>query len=110
MGSRTPIGRMLWMSTLGAMMAEGTLVLRTCPNCGFHGRVDLEHMVDVLGGPEFSLWDCRPPCPLCEKPMHHMASPGEGSIFRPLLSQPEDAEEHPLPARAWMKGWTGRRL
>jgi hypothetical protein len=107
MGAKQPIGAMVWMSTLGAMRAEGTRVIRTCSPCGFHGPVDLDHMCDLLGGPEFTLWDCQPPCPLCGRLMHHMASPGPGSIFRPLLSQPSDPET--LPPQAWMVGWTGRR-
>lgn len=107
MGARVPMGRMVWMSTLGAMKAEGTIILRTCSACGCHGHVDIEVMIALLGGPEFSLWDCQPPCPLCGKLMHHMASPGPGSVFRPLLS----ARSHPedLPAAAWLAGWMGQR-
>ncbi|MDB5445685.1 MAG: hypothetical protein JWQ97_1002 [Phenylobacterium sp.] len=107
MGSHTPIGVMRWMSTLGAMKAEGTRVLRTCPACGCHGHVDVDHMTELLGGGDMTLWDCRPPCPLCGKLMHHMASPGPGSIFRPLLSAQPDPEC--LPPEAWLPGWLGRR-
>lgn len=97
-----------WQTTLGAMKAEGARVLRSC-SCGFHGAVDLEHMIGVLGGPDMSLWDCRPPCPLCGAAMLHLASPGPGTPYRPLTSDPEDHDHDPLPPQAWMAGWTGRR-
>lgn len=108
MGARTPIGVMLWMSTLGPMIAEGTRVRRTCNSpCSFWEDVDLPEMVRLLGGPEFSLWDCRLPCEICGRRTHFMASPGPGAIFRPLLSTISDPES--LPPEAWMAGWTGRR-
>jgi hypothetical protein len=105
-----PIAVMRWQSSLGNMLAAGTVVIRTGCGCGVWGEVNLEHMIAVLGGPQMTLWDCRPPCPLCGRLQHFMASPGRGTPKRLLLSVPHDAEEHPLPPQAWMAGWTGRRL
>jgi hypothetical protein len=99
---------MVWQSTLGDMKAERTIVLRTCGTCGFSGEVDIDFMIALLGGPEMTLWDCRPPCALCGKDQHHMASPGPGTPFRPLTSDVPDSIV-PLPARAWMARWLGRR-
>lgn len=112
MGARTgPRYALSWESSLGAMLdAGGVRCLRSCTACGLWGEVDLEHMVGVLGGRDMSLWDCRTPCPLCGKPMLHLASPGPGTPARPLASEPGDGERHPLPAQAWMAGWTGRFL
>lgn len=111
MGSYNPSRRivMRWQSDLGSMIAEGAYVIRTGCRCGCWGVVDLPYMVDLLGGPDMTLWDCRPPCPLCGQLHHFMASPGPGTPVRPLLSSPGDHDLHPLPPQAWMAGWTGRR-
>lgn len=107
---RNPPAVMAWMSTLGAMQAYGTVVIRTCSSpCGFWGEVDLDHMIHLLGGPQMTLWDCEPPCPLCHRRNHFMASPSRGTPMRPLLSRPPDAIVL-LPLEAWLAHWTGRRL
>lgn len=110
MGARSPpTGVMRWQSTLGDMKLYGSSVIRSCTPCGVWGEVDLDHMADLLGGPEMTLWDCRPPCPFCGGPMLHLASPGRSTPMRPLTSHPGDSEQHPLPPQAWMAGWTGRQ-
>lgn len=99
---------MLWISTLGAMKAEGTRLRRSCLSpCSFWEDVTPEAMIAQLGGPENTLWDCQPPCPVCDRLTFYLASPGEGSVYRPLLSREHDPER--LPPEAWMARWFGRR-
>ena len=111
MGNYDPTRRvaMRWQSTLGAMKEAAARVRLLGCGCGFYGDADLDHFIRLLGGPEMTLWDCRPPCPLCGDLMHFMASAGPGTPFRPLISHPGDSDASPLPPDAWMPGWTGRQ-
>jgi hypothetical protein len=97
-----------WISDLAAMREHGTRVIRTGCGCGCWGDVDLGTMAQQLRGWDMTLWDCRPPCPLCGELQHFMASPGASMPFRPMISAVPDSVL-PLPAQAWMPGWTGRR-
>lgn len=109
MGVRERPGAVMdWQSTLAMMRAHGTVVVRSCSRCGLWGELDLDQAERELGGADMSLWDCRPPCALCGGAMHHLAGLA-GTPRRPLLSQPGDSDEHPLPPQAWMAGWRGRR-
>jgi len=101
---------MRWMSTLGAMKAEGTVVRASCQACGKWHDVDLDEMIRELGSPEATLWDRHPPCldPACDGLLMFMASPGLGTPFRPLLS-PELPSDAPLPIESTMDGWVGKR-
>jgi hypothetical protein len=102
-------GVMFWQSTLGAMKSEGTRLRRVCSSpCSFYEDVDIDLMIATLGGPRMTVWDTEPPCEVCGRRTHYLASPGPGSVFRPLLSVPPDAIV-PLPIEAWMAGWVGRR-
>lgn len=84
-GSRQPLG---WQATLGGMVAQGARVRRSCTTrgCGQGDEtVDLAAMLEAEG-PQATLWDRRPVCPHCRKRGHYMASPGPGTVHRPLLS------------------------
>lgn len=98
-------GVMAWQSTLGEMKRYGTRVRLMGCGCPHWSEVDLDEMIAALGE-DGSLWDRRPPCPKCDRLQHFMASPGEGTPFLPLLSQPRDSDEKPLPYH--VGGWTGR--
>lgn len=95
---------MAWMHTLGEMKLYGTRLSVSCGRCGFWRRVEVDEMIEILGGPDMTVWDCRPPCEaeMCDGSMIFMASPGSGTPFRPLYTTtfPET-----LPAQAWMAGW-----
>jgi hypothetical protein len=77
-----------WESTLGKMRKFGTIVQWSCSTCNRYGRVDLAPLIEALGEDE-SLWDRRPPCkqPGCTGRVIFMASPSEGTPFRPQLTQ-----------------------
>jgi hypothetical protein len=85
-GNRTaPRSPMAWQSTLGEMKAHGTRVAQTA-TCRCRGRwveLDVDQLLAVHG-PEWMLWDRRPPCVRCGKPGHYMASPGPATPYRPL--------------------------
>lgn len=101
----------VWQSTLGAMKSAGTRVRLICTTpCQFWTEVDVDDMIGELRGADMTLWDARPPCPICDGLARFVASPGQGTPFRPLVSDPGDSDRRPLPPQAWMAGWTGRRL
>lgn len=89
MGTRTgPRYRMEWQGNLAKMLKHGTLVIEVCPvPCKFHIDIDVWGKVAELG-PDGDLWDRRGECPLCGKRTHFMCSPGPGTVFRPMLTQP----------------------
>lgn len=77
---------------------------RSASRCAFYEDVDIDFMIALLGGPEMTVWDTEPPCEICGRRTHFLASPGSGSVFRPLLNVPPD-HIAPLPIQAWMAGW-----
>src|SRR4029453_1851930 len=81
---------MAWQGTLGQMKAHGTRLAMTCtaPGCGLWVALDVGALI-AKHGEAFRPWDGRPRCVSCGQPGHYMASPGEGTPFRPLLSGPE---------------------
>jgi hypothetical protein len=51
-----------WAATVGAMKRDGTKALATCTSCGYTNRkIDLDAII-AKRGPNFSLFDYRPPC------------------------------------------------
>jgi hypothetical protein len=95
MGTRTEDRRPLaWQASLREMKAYGTLLAQTA-SCACPGRwveLDLDQLLAKHGG-DYRLWDRRPACSSCGRPGHYMASPGESTPYRPLLSGPRhDAE------------------
>ena len=77
-------GIMAWQSTLGAMREHGTIVILTGCRCR-HQDVNLTDLIDQRG-PEASLWDDQPECPVCKDRRHYMASAGQATPFRPLIT------------------------
>ena len=99
---------MAWETDLSNMKAAGTRVRRICTSpCAFYEDVDLDAMIALLRGGDMTVWDTRPPCELCGKLTHYMASPSAGTLMRPLLSSKGPLDPDDLPADAWMAGWTG---
>lgn len=101
---------MRWMSTLGAMKEEGTVVRASCQKCGKWRDVDLDEVIRELGSPDATLWDRFPPCEvgICDGSLMYMASTAIGTPFRPLIS-PDLPTDGDLPIEALMDGWVGRR-
>lgn len=91
MGDRTAIRTpMAWQRTLAEMKAHGTLVAQSCtaPGCGRWATLNVDTLIGIYGEKAL-LWDRRPHCVSCNRPGHYMASPGEGTPYRPLRSGPE---------------------
>lgn len=110
MGNRTaPRRPMAWQRSLGEMKEHGTSVAQTS-DCKCASRwVDLNlDALLTLHGPEWVLWDRKPPCPRCGKPGHYMASPGPGTPFRPLQTGVVAEEERARFLRGF--GFTRRDI
>lgn len=92
---------MAWQSTIWQMAQYNTPVISTGCRCKRYERVSLLRMYLLLGW-NGSLWDRRHPCDHCGDFRHFMASPGEGSVMRPMITglMPEQ-----LPWQAWLDGW-----
>lgn len=88
MGTRTANRRpMEWQGTLAQMQTHGTRLALCCTNPACR-RWALESFDTLImnHGPDFMVWDRRPPCPTCGTAAHYMASPGPSTPFRPMLS------------------------
>lgn len=92
---------MAWQSTLGAMRAHGTAVILTGCACR-KTAIDIEAMIATLG-PDADLWDVHPICARCGRRQHYMASPGDGTPFRPLISPAIVRSQRQLERRAFFK-------
>ena len=91
MGSRSDVRRPLaWQGTLAQMKAQGTRVAQTCTEatCRRWAVLSVDNLVAEFG-PDYILWDRRPPCAMCGGQTHYMAAPGPSTPFRPLLSGPK---------------------
>lgn len=98
---------MRWQSTLYWMKQEGTRLMRTCSSpCKYWIMEDLDAMIALLG-PDASLHGERPPCPRCRRLNIFMASPAEGTPFRPLHVYPREPDP-PRPPGGWPP-WPGPR-
>ncbi|HXA39645.1 MAG TPA: hypothetical protein VNW53_11640 [Phenylobacterium sp.] len=86
---RGPIHVLAWQRTLGEMAFHKTVLALCCddPKCKAWTELDVAGMARFRGKAT-SLWDCRPPCPICGAGGHYMASLGHGTPFRPLLTPP----------------------
>lgn len=76
---------MAWQGSLGQMKAYGTRLAQSA-SCGCPGRwvdLDVSAMIATHGA-EWVAWDKRPPCRVCGKPGHYMASPDRSTPYRPL--------------------------
>lgn len=76
-----------WQATVRGLIINGAIVHVACSSCGLWRRVDLL-AIAVAMGDDFSLWDRRPRCREngCDGQVFFHASPGEGTISRPLKS------------------------
>lgn len=74
-----------WQATVGGMRAVGARVYIAClgRDCETSTPVD-PAAIAARFGDEFSLWDRRPICEACGRLGHYMASPAEGTPYRPL--------------------------
>lgn len=76
-----------WAETAGAMREHGVTVKASCTAdraiCDFdRDPVDLD-LIIAAKGEAFSLWDRRPPCPICGAPLWLMYHHG---VMRPLYT------------------------
>lgn len=109
MGSRRRMETMVWNSDLAGMKKSGTIIRASCqaPACRHWWDWPVEDLIAELGSDKATVWDRHPPCERCGEPVLFLASPGEGSVFRPLISADIPAEG--LPIASQMDGWTGLR-
>lgn len=77
-----------WMGTLEGMVTAGTRVRFSCQACHGWRDVALADLVDRYGAAG-SLWDAAPACEAegCGGTGFFLASPGPGTVFRPLLAE-----------------------
>jgi hypothetical protein len=98
---------MAWQGTLGQMKEHGTRVAQTasckCPSRWI--ELDLDQLL-AAHGPDWLLWDRRPPCARCGAVGHYMASPGPSTPYRPLLTGPGGEFAHAQFLRSF--GFTKR--
>jgi hypothetical protein len=82
--SRAP---MAWQGTLSQMKEHRSRIAQTCTrgDCRRWHDLNVDDLI-LRFGPDFMLWDRRPPCTGCGEPTHYMVSPGPATPFRPLLS------------------------
>lgn len=103
---KNPPTVMRWMSNLHQMKAANIRVRRMCASpCKFWIDEDLDALIAQLG-PNFSLIDQRPPCPVCDRLNTFMCSPGPGTPFRPM--QTDNRPQPKKPEGGWPV-WPGRR-
>lgn len=76
-----------WQGTLAQMARAETRLAQCCTaaDCRRWALLNLDGLIREHG-PDFMLWDRRPPCPACGGKTHYMASPGPSTPYRPLLS------------------------
>lgn len=76
-----------WAATLGGMRQHQTLVRAACRSCKTVFKVEVELLL-AKHGPTYSLYDRTGPCRIynCLGHCIFLASPHEGTPFRPLLS------------------------
>jgi hypothetical protein len=76
-----------WQGNLANMKRYGTRLAQVCGtrDCLNWTPLDLDELMAAYG-PSYMLWDKRPACRRCGARTHFMASPGDSTPFRPLLS------------------------
>lgn len=76
---------MAWQGTLAQIRARSRIA-QTCTrgDCRRWRELQVDELIQPFG-PDFMLWDRRPPCSACGEPSHYMVSPGPSAPFRPLL-------------------------
>jgi hypothetical protein len=76
-----------WQSTFREMKRLRTRLAFCCTarDCKAWIEQDIDARAHELGW-DAMLWDDRPPCAKCGARGHYMASPSQGTPFRPLLS------------------------
>src|SRR4051812_13403994 len=100
----SPASPPIWMTTLAEMKLHGTRLRLVCTSpCTFWEDADIDALIEELGGEDYSVWDAQLQCERCGQLMRYVASPGPGTPFRPLVSDPPDRIV-PLPVGAWMAG------
>jgi len=58
-----------WMANVGAMKRAGAVVAASCgnPRCRYSkAQIDFDQII-AAKGEDYSLWDRRPPCPVCRE-------------------------------------------
>jgi len=103
-----PIHVLAWQRTLGEMIAYGTLLAQSCGHCKKWTPLDPRDLAPLMGE-EATLWDQRPSCPACGRPSHFMASPGQGTPFRPLVT-PSGRRALGLPGEGESREFTATEL
>lgn len=85
MGSKAPIARMAWISDLAGMQRHGTLLKAGCrdPGCAHWTGLDVSALI-VEYGEETDLRDADLRCDSCGGAVLILASPGQGTPFRPV--------------------------
>lgn len=74
-----------WFATLGGMVENKTRVRAWCGTCETMFRVSVP-LLHRAYGPDYSLYNVRRRCPIynCPGTVFFLASPSEGTPFRPL--------------------------
>lgn len=103
MGDRSaPRSPMAWQNSLGEMKKHSTRLAQTascrCPDKWL--ALDVEQMIAKRGA-EWVAWDQRPRCRSCGIPGHYMASPGDSTPFRPLMT----GYGHHIERKAFLLGF-----
>lgn len=101
MGTRAgPLYVLDWQGALGSMKAQGTIVrLASCGCSRRRAEVDLDVLIAKLGE-DADLWDRRVSCAQCGKARHYLASCGEGTPFRPLITNGREVRWPPEVEKA----------
>ena len=107
MGSKRPdnVPMVIWRGgceAVGQMRDQGWQVISKCQACGLQMVVSLPDLVALLG-PDFSLWNRRPPCKRigCTGRVAFLAKPPRCYQYRELAAE--------WPAGKLAKGDTGYR-
>lgn len=87
-----------WMSSIGYMRDSDVRVRALCRKCRVLLEVDLNVMC-TMRGRSFSLINAKARCKIvgCGGEVFFMASPGEGTPFRPLAESAPKPRERPKP-------------